>query len=74
MGQTYLMAQVSKSHAFIGRRGTYDPAIFPNCEKALIQASATARFDGGRGIELLIHVKKTMNPAYDCAIKNLDDR
>jgi hypothetical protein len=37
----------------------------------LIKARATARFDGGRGNELLIQVYKTTNPAYDCAIKNL---
>lgn len=30
-----------------------------------MQARATARLEGGRGIELLIQVKNTINPAYD---------
>ena len=50
---------------------THEPPMLPSCEKALINASATARFEGGRAIELLTHVKKIMKPAYDCAIKNL---
>ena len=36
-----------------------------------MKAIATARFDGGRGIELLIHANMTMYPQYDKDIKNL---
>lgn len=36
-----------------------------------MSASATARLDGGRGMELDIQAYMTTNPAYDCAIKNL---
>jgi hypothetical protein len=45
--------------------------MLPSCENALINASATARFDGGRAKVLDVHVKKQMNPAYDCAIRKL---
>jgi hypothetical protein len=45
--------------------------MFPSCENALINASATARFDGGRAKVLDVHVRKQMKPAYDCAIKKL---
>ena len=36
-----------------------------------MNASATARFDGGRAMELLIQVRKMMKPAYDWAMRNL---
>jgi len=36
-----------------------------------MNASATARFEGGLGIDVEIHAKNTMKPAYDCAAKNL---
>ncbi len=49
----------------------YEPMMLPNCEKALIHARATARFDGGREIVLLIHATQITRPAYDWAIKNL---
>jgi hypothetical protein len=45
--------------------------MFPNCENALIAAKATARFEGGRDIELDTQARKVMNAAYDCAIRNL---
>ena len=45
--------------------------MLPSCENALTNASATARFDGGRAKVLDVHVKKHMNPAYDCAIRKL---
>lgn len=45
--------------------------MFPNCENALINASATARFDGVRAKVLDVQVKKQMKPEYDCAIKKL---
>jgi hypothetical protein len=45
--------------------------MFPSCEIALTNASATARFDGGRAKVLDIQVNKQTNPAYDCAIKKL---
>lgn len=47
---------------------TYEPAMFPSWEKALMKASATARFAGGRGIELETQDRRTMRPAYACAI------
>ena len=50
---------------------TYEPAIFPSCEKAFIRASATARLEGGRAKVLLTHAYITTNPAYDWAIKKL---
>lgn len=50
---------------------THDPATFPNCENPLISDRHTARFDGGRGNELLIHAYITANPAYDCAMRKL---
>lgn len=50
---------------------THEPAMLPSCENALTNASATARFDGGRAKVLDVHVKKQMNPAYDCAIRKL---
>lgn len=53
------------------REHTYEPAMLPSCENALTNASATARFDGGRAKVLDVHVKKQTNPAYDCAIKKL---
>lgn len=33
------------------RSQTYEPAMLPSCEKALMAARATARFAGGRGKE-----------------------
>jgi hypothetical protein len=45
--------------------------MFPNCENALINASATARLDGGRANVLDVQVRKHTKPAYDCAIKKL---
>lgn len=51
----------------------YDPAMFPSCENAFTSATATARFDGGRGKELLTQVYNTVKPAYDWAIRNLND-
>jgi hypothetical protein len=50
---------------------THEPAKFPNCENELINASATARFDGGRARMLDVQAKKQMKPEYDCAIMNL---
>jgi len=44
--------------------------MFPNCENALINASATARLDGGRANVLDVQVRKQTKPAYDCAIKD----
>jgi hypothetical protein len=35
--------------------GSHDPARFPSCDKALMNANATARFEGGRLMVLLIH-------------------
>jgi hypothetical protein len=34
---------------------------------------ATARFDWGQGMELLAHARNMLNPAKDCAIRNLDN-
>lgn len=51
---------------------TYDPAMFPSWENALIAARATALLEGGRGIELLTHARNVMNAAYDWAIRNLE--
>lgn len=34
-------------------------------------ARATARFEGGLGIDVDIHARNTMTPTGDCAIKNL---
>lgn len=42
---------------------TYDPAILPSCEKALMNARATARLAGGRGIELETQESRTTSPA-----------
>ena len=50
---------------------THDPAMFPSCENALMNASATARLEGGRAMELLTQARKIMKPAYDCAMRNL---
>ena len=50
---------------------THEPATFPNCENALINASATARFDGERAKMLDVQAKKQMKLEYDCAIKKL---
>lgn len=50
---------------------THEPAMFPNCENALINASATARLDGGRANVLDVQVRKQTQPANDCAIKKL---
>ena len=50
---------------------THEPAMFPNCENALINASTTARLDGGRANVLDVQVRKQTKPAYDCAIKKL---
>ena len=50
---------------------THEPTMFPNCENALINASATARLDGGRANVLDVQVRKQTKPAYDCAIKKL---
>jgi len=50
---------------------THELATFPNCENALINASATARFDGGRAKMLDVQAKKHMKPEYDCAIRKL---
>jgi hypothetical protein len=50
---------------------THEPAMLPSCENALTNASATARFDGGRAKVLEVHAKKQMKPAYDCAIRKL---
>jgi hypothetical protein len=36
-----------------------------------MKAMATARFEGGRGNVELIHARKMMDAAADCAIKNL---
>jgi hypothetical protein len=69
-GHTYLLTH--QSHVlYCPNFCTYDPATFPNCESALINASDTARLDAGRAIVLLTHANSTMNPAYDCAIRNL---
>ncbi len=61
------------SDAAVSRRtrATHEPARFPNCENALINASATARFDGGRAKMLDVQAQKQMKPEYDCAIKKL---
>lgn len=45
--------------------------MFPSCEKQLTKASATARFAGGRGIELLTHAIMTTYPLNVNAIKKL---
>ena len=45
------------------RECTHEPATFPSCENALINASATARFEGGRAMVLLTHARKMMKPA-----------
>ena len=50
---------------------THEPAMLPNCENALINASATAHLDGGRANVLDDQVRKQAKPAYDCAIKKL---
>ena len=50
---------------------THEPAMLPSCENALTNASATARFDGGRAKVLDVHAKKQTKPAYDCAIRKL---
>jgi hypothetical protein len=42
---------------------TYEPAMFPSWENALIVARATARLEGGRGIEPLTHARKVINAA-----------
>ena len=44
-------------------RKTHEAAILPSCENALIDASATARFDGGRANVFDVQVKKQMKPA-----------
>jgi hypothetical protein len=54
-------------------KNTHEPAIFPKVENALMNARATARFDGGWEVELLIQVRNIINPARDCAIRNLDN-
>ncbi len=36
-----------------------------------MMARATARFEGGLGIDVDIHAKNTMTPTNDCAVKNL---
>lgn len=54
------------------QRYTYDPAMLPSWLNALMTAIATARFAGGRGIELLNQARKVMKAAYDCAMRNLD--
>jgi hypothetical protein len=45
--------------------------MLPTCENALINASATARLDGGRANVLGVQGRKQAKPAYDCAIKKL---
>ena len=58
-GQTYLrreVAYVSAEPHNTTAKMTHEPAMLPVCEIALMRATATARFDGGRGNELLIHV------------------
>lgn len=42
---------------------THEPAIFPDDPNALMNARATARFNGGWGIELLIHANNMINAA-----------
>ena len=45
--------------------------MLPKCENALINASATARLDGGRANVLGVQARKQEKPAYDCDIKKL---
>ena len=47
---------LADSNAWQSKSPSYDPAIFPSCEKQLTNATATARFAGGLGIELLTQV------------------
>ena len=51
--------------------GTYDPATFPNCEKPLANARATARLAGGRGMIVDTQESSTAYPAGETAIINL---
>lgn len=42
---------------------THEPITLPSDENELMKASATARLEGGRGMELLTQAQKTMKPA-----------
>jgi hypothetical protein len=65
VGHTYLKVYREEKHLTIRERVkvTHDPATFPSWENALIVARATARLEGGRGIELLTHARKVMKAA-----------
>jgi len=39
---------------------SYEPAMLPIWDRQLAKARATARFEGGRGTELLIHASITI--------------
>ena len=56
---------------FKKKLGTYDPATFPNCEKPLAKARATARLAGGRGMLVDTQESSTAYPAGEMAIINL---
>lgn len=45
--------------------------MLPVWEEALIRAKATVRLEGGLGIELLTQARKTIDPAWDWAIRKL---
>ena len=42
---------------------THEPIALPSAENVLMKARATARLEGGRGMELLTQAQKTMKPA-----------
>ena len=53
----FVAIQIAYEFRYVGPHAVghiYDPAMFPSCENALMKAMATARLEGGRGMELLI--------------------
>jgi len=45
--------------AYYTAGSAHDPETFPSWENPLMSARATARFDGGRAMVLLIHANMT---------------
>jgi hypothetical protein len=54
-------------------QNTHEPSTFPNDELALMNARATARFDGEWGIELLTQANNMIYAVKDWAIRNLEN-
>lgn len=61
----FVAMQIAYEWRYVGPQAvgqTYEPAMLPSCEKALMKAMATARFAGGRGRELEHQAKKVTKP------------